>query len=114
MVVTKLRRKLRKYSAGTIQNYNRIGYRLKIRKKKVVTLPITEEIQEYASEMECAIRGILSNHTEVGFESQVAILGVAIGAILHQLPKREYQRYTRVLMKNIANAPNLSQIVRMQ
>ena len=71
--------------------------------------------QFYAKDVQEAIHGVMRRHAEdVGFEAQIAILGVAIGAILHQLPKAEKVRFTKLLLQNVNAAPKLSQVIRMQ
>lgn len=114
MYVGKLRRKLEPLGF-ILKTHNRIGYLLeKPRKKKVEIVALTDESQAYAAEMECTIRSILSEHVEVGFESQVAIMGVAIGAILHQLPVSDRDHCIKVLVSNIKQAPKFVQTMRMQ
>lgn len=111
--VGKLRRKL--YRSGhRIETHNRIGYRLKLRKKRVPILLHSEETRQYAADVEHVIRAIMNEHVEVGFESQVAILGVAIGAILHQLPPRDREFYIRILNRNIEEAPSYIKTPRTQ
>ena len=71
--------------------------------------------QFYAQDVQDALHIVMRRHAEdVGFEVQIAILGVAIGAILHQLPKSEKVRFTKLLLRNVNDAPKLSQVIRMQ
>lgn len=104
-----------------IKTVSKTGYCLKIRKprlyrkKPVPTFELDATTQFYAQDVQAAIHGVMLRHAEdVGFEAQIAILGVAIGAILHQLPKSEKSRFTKLLLKNVNDAPNLSQVIRMQ
>ena len=97
-----------------IENYSGVGYRLKIRKKPVQVFDVTDRTQAYAQEVQEAIHGVMRRHAEdVGFESQVAIMGVAIGAILHQLPKYDREHFTRVFIKNMEEAPRFSNVIRL-
>ena len=79
------------------------------------TIDLDVTTQFYAQDVQEAIHSAMRRHAEeVGFEAQIAILGVAIGAILHQLPSRERSRFAKVLMKNVNDAPRPSQLIRMQ
>ncbi len=79
------------------------------------TIDLDVTTQFYAQDVQEAIHSAMRRHAEeVGFEAQIAILGVAIGAILHQLPRTERSRITKVLLKNVNDAPRLSQLIRMQ
>lgn len=84
----------------------------------ILTMPVIEldiETQYYAQDVQDAIHGAMRKHAEnVGFEAQVAIIGVAIGAILHQLPEPDRGHFVKILLKNVRNAPQMSEIVRMQ
>jgi biotin operon repressor len=95
-----------------IQNHSGVGYRLKQRNKPVEVLDLDEENQAYADEVQDAIHSIMRRHADVvGFESQVAIIGVAIGAILHQLPPLDRKHFTRVFIKNMEEAPKFSTVI---
>ena len=113
MYVTKLRRKLEPYGF-MIETHNRIGYRLeKPKRKPVYIVPINDATQAYATEMECIVRGMLSRD-DVDFESQVGILGVVIGSILHQLPPADRNHCIKVLITNINEAESFVQTVGIQ
>lgn len=112
-VIYNLRSKIRG-SGYMIENRSQLGYRLKATTKRVPVLALTEESQEYATDMESAVRTMLSDYTEVDFETKIGILGVAIGAILHQLPQKHRAHYTRILMRNIAEAPKFVQTENVQ
>ncbi len=95
-----------------IQNHSGIGYRLKQRRKPVEVFDLDDENQAYADEVQDAIHSIMRRHAGmVGFESQMAIMGVAIGAILHQLPTRDRKHFTRVFIKNMEEAPKFSSVI---
>ena len=75
-------------------------------------IDLDDENQAYADEVQDAIHSIMRRHAGVvGFESQMAIMGVAIGAILHQLPARDRKHFTRVLVKNMEEANKFSKVV---
>jgi biotin operon repressor len=106
-------RRLRKRGLK-IENYSGIGYRLKPKRKHVQVIAVTDQTQSYAEEVQDAIHAIMRRHAEdVGFESQMAIMGVAIGAILHQLPKHDRDHYIRVFVRNMNEAPKFSSIMRL-
>jgi hypothetical protein len=68
--------------------------------------------QLYANDIQNSIHTVMAKHRKnVGFESQMAIMGVAIGAILHQLPKHDREYFTKVLIRNVKEANHLSRIM---
>jgi hypothetical protein len=99
-----------------IENVSGVGYRLKApRMKPMHKLDMTEPDCEFANEIQDAIAAVMTRHArDVGLESQVAILGVAIGAMLHQLPDYECEHFTHVFMRNLADAPQLSELMHVQ
>ena len=78
-------------------------------------LDMTAPDQEFATEIQDAIAEVMTKHCyDVGLESQMAILGVAIGALLHQLPEYECSHFTYVFMRNLTDAPQLSELMHVQ
>lgn len=106
--------RLRRKKGHPIDNVQNRGYRLRMLSK----MPICEvdsDAQFYAQDVQQAIFAAMQKHAEiVGFESQIAIMGVAIGAILHQLPESDRKYFTKLLVKNINLAPQFSEIMRVQ
>lgn len=97
-----------------IENHSGVGYRLKQRQKPVPVLDVTDESQAYAEDVQAAIHGVMRRYSEdVGFESQMAIMGVAIGAILHQLPKYDREYFTKVFIKNLKEAERFSTVIQL-
>jgi len=94
-----------------IENHSGVGYRLKQRNKPMQVIDLDDENQAYADEVQDAIHSIMRRHADVGFESQMAIMGVAIGAILHQLSARDRKHFTRVLVKNMEEANKFSKVI---
>ena len=95
------------------------GYYLKPTKAKEVPIfeiqPDDYDVQSYATDIQDAIHGAMRNHAEtVGLEPQMAIMGVAIGSILGQLPYQERQYYLKILITNLRKAPQLSETVNLQ
>lgn len=92
------------------------GIRLRtIRLKKVPVIDLNYDSQLYANDIQEAMSAAMSRHAEsVGFESQIAIMGVAIGALLEQLPKRDRDYFTRILFKNVKDAGKFAAPMRMQ
>ena len=84
----------------------------------LITMPVTDldvDHQFYAQDMQESLFSAMRKHADsVGFESQIAIMGVAIGAILHQLPEQDRKYFTKLLLKNINSAPKFSETVRLQ
>ena len=77
-------------------------------------LDVTDESQAYAEDVQAAIHGVMRRYSEdVGFESQMAIMGVAIGAILHQLPKYDREYFTKVFIKNLKEAERFSTVIQL-
>lgn len=75
---------------------------------------VTDETDLYAIDVQDAIHTVMKSYAEsVGFESQMAIMGVAIGAILFQLPDHDREYYTRVFIENMSGADSLSQLMVM-
>lgn len=71
--------------------------------------------QYYAQDVQDVIFDVMRRHAEdVGFETQIAIIGVAVGAILNQLPDEDRMYFMEVLFENVANAQNLSFPIRLQ
>ena len=98
-----------------IENIRRLGYRLVSKELEMPHVIHDFETQCYAQDIQEAIHGAMRKHAEVvGFEPQIAIMGVAIGAILHQLPMKHRKQMTRILLKNINLAPEFSKVMRMQ
>ena len=97
-----------------IENHSGVGYRLKQRNKPVQVIDLDDENQAYADEVQDAIHSIMRRHAGVvGFESQMAIMGVAIGAILHQLPKYDREYFTKVFIKNLKEAERFSTVIQL-
>jgi len=95
-----------------IKNHSGVGYRLIQRRKPVEVIDLEDQDAVYANEMTDAIHSVMRRHAEaVGFESQMAIMGVAIGAILYQLTARERNHFTRVFLKNMREAERFSQVI---
>lgn len=90
------------------------GYRLKAKKKMpVVTHDSTT--QQYADDLQVALAETMGRHVDsVGFESQLAIIGVVIGSMLDQLPERDKEHYTGIFLQNVRDARKYSVPVRMQ
>lgn len=85
-------------------------------KPRMIPMRTATDVQDqsavYASDVQDAIHGVMRKYAKsVGFESQLAIIGVAIGAILHQLAPHDREYYTRLVMENIEDAPKLSQVM---
>ena len=74
-------------------------------------LEITEDQEEFAQNAMDVIHGLFSRHVEVDFESQIAIMGVAIGAILHQLPIKDRKYFSKLLIRNVNAAPRFSEVI---
>ena len=112
VVISRMRRRL----GLKIETIFGVGYRLKPQKRPSV--PVTEldvDHQFYAQDMQESLFSAMRKHADsVGFESQIAIMGVAIGAILHQLPEQDRKYFTKLLLKNINSAPKFSETVRLQ
>ncbi len=106
-------RKLRQHGIK-IQTVNRTGYRLKFRKKAMPVLSLNPPAQVYASEVQDAIHAAMRNHDMVDVEAKVAIIGVTIGAMLHQLPEHDREHMIRILMHNVKIAHQMSELVREQ
>ena len=98
-----------------IENIRRLGYRLVSKELEMPNVIHDFETQCYAQDIQEAIHSAMRKHADVvGFEPQIAIMGVAIGAILHQLPMKHRKQMTRILLKNINLAPEFSKVMRMQ
>jgi DNA-binding winged helix-turn-helix (wHTH) protein len=109
VVMSKLRRK-----GIDIETIFGKGYRLKA-KKKMPVIELDYDTQVYAQEIEATVRTTMGNHAEtVGFESQIAIIGVVIGAMLEQLPDRDKKHFTNILIENVKNAKKYSVPMQMQ
>lgn len=93
-----------------IENVSGVGYRLRPKRRKAVQVyNTTPEAQLYAQDVQEAIHGVMRKHADnVGFESQVAIMGVAIGALLHQLPTADRDYFTKILVRNVKDANKVS------
>lgn len=97
-----------------VQNLSGVGYRLKPKRKPVQVFEVTDQTQIYAQDVQDAIHSVMRRHAEdVGFESQIAIMGVAIGAILHQLPKHDRDHYIKVFVRNMNEANHFSNVIRL-
>lgn len=78
-------------------------------------IPNSLETQEYAIEIQNAMFDIMGRHAEsVGFTTQISIIGVAIGAMLDQLPARDKNHFIKILMRNVKEARKYSAPMRMQ
>lgn len=99
-----------------IDTISNVGYRLKPKRKKPVQVcNVSGEAQNYATEIQDAIHVVMRKYAEdVGFESQIAIMGVAIGSILHQLPSYDRDHFTKVLISNVKDAPEFSTLQMLQ
>jgi len=103
MFIGKLRRK-----GLAIKNVSRIGYMLKVRCSPVTVVRITEDNSLFAQDVMDSIHAVFDRHENIDFEDQVAIVGVAIGSILHQLNDRDRRYLMRVMVKNMEHAPQFS------
>lgn len=73
------------------------------------------ETQHFADEIQSAMHHVMGEHAEsVGFEDQISIIGVALGALLDQLPDRDKLYFTRILFQNVRDARKFSMPMRMQ
>ena len=96
-----------------IYNVRRTGYRLTPRNREMHKIIDDLETQCYAQDIQAALHNAMAKYADsVGFEPQIAIMGVAIGAILHQLPEYERKRFVRILLRNIDQAPEFSHVMR--
>lgn len=62
---------------------------------------ITPEAETFADEVQNGILFAINNHGKVKLEMKITMLGLAIGAILSQLPNRDRDRFTDLLMESI-------------
>lgn len=98
-----------------IENVKQIGYRYKPRKPKMHMIDLTDDDRMFAAAIQDAIGSVMEHYAGVvNLESQIAILGVAIGAFLNQLPAEDCEILKAVLFKNVNTAHELSQVMRMQ
>lgn len=109
VVLSKLRRK-----GIEIETVVGKGYRLKV-KQKMPVITHDAQTQQYADELQVALAETMGRHVDsVGFESQLAIIGVVIGSLLDQLPDADKEHYTGIFLQNVRDARKYSQPVRMQ
>jgi len=69
--------------------------------------------EHYAHAVQDAIFTVMDDFPTVAFESRVAILGVAIGAMLMQLPDEQKNYFTDLFIENVCGAGNLSELMVM-
>lgn len=82
---------------------------------EVIVIADNMETQQYADEIQSAMMDVMGRHAEsVGFEDQISIIGVALGALLDQLPAHDRDYFTRILMQNVRDARKYSMPVRLQ
>lgn len=99
-----------------VENIKGIGYRLLKRKKaRKLNIQNNGRSMEYANDIEHVIHSVMQHYSEdVGFETQISIMGITIGAMLHQLPRREREHFTKILLKAIKHADEMSVPLTMQ
>lgn len=72
-------------------------------------IEVTREGESYAEDVQDAIFDVMKMYAEtVGFESQIAIMGVAVGAILNQLSDGDREYYSRLFVENMAGAKDFA------
>ena len=91
-----------------------VGYRLRA-KKKMPVIVNDIEAQMYADDIQSAMQEAMRRHAEsVGFEAQIAIIGVALGALLDQLPDHDREHFSKILFRNVRESRKYSKPMRMQ
>jgi DNA-binding winged helix-turn-helix (wHTH) protein len=103
-----LRAKL-KNSPVQIDNVPRIGYRLRIRKKrmKMRHVEIDQQTMAYATELQSLLWQLSIKHESVTFSQQISMLGATIGMILLQISPENRIHYHNLLVANVKDADKM-------
>jgi len=106
---------LRKHLLGRgIRSIRNIGYILK-EKHPMTLCQLSENDAVFASEFQDAMCSVMTRHSElVDLESQIAIMQIAIGSIINQLPEKLRKYYIRMAIRNLTDAAQLAEVMRLQ
>ena len=108
-----LRRRL-KGTGFTLENVNRVGYRMRRRRRMPMHfVEVDEYSSAYAAEFAEVLRELAHKHENVTFSQQISMIGVTLGMIFEEIPAEHQAYYRKLLMANVKDAKNCADMVVM-